>query len=236
MSANLGPLFCLKAEAPAEWNLAGLHDEDYWVTLREGDRAYVLEIFSASFREKLKAGGTHHVFIAQVIREDAEVLFGFETVLERALFIELRNMDSIGPKTAAQILGGLGPERIPLLVQGKLPAGMKISGVGPKTFDRLEAGLRSRKERLLELSRFCGAAGEGAVPRLSTASGQEIPLLLFQGLSKLGLRREEVALACEGLSAEGVDVSQLAPAEGIRRVLQFWGRGKGGLTTRDAHG
>lgn len=93
---------------------------------------------------------THHV-----VREDAELLFGFAREEERSLFKLLLGVSGIGPKLAITVLSGLGIDELKrAIVQGSVPALTAISGVGRKTAERLIIELREKV--VVE-----GAAGAG---------------------------------------------------------------------------
>ncbi len=83
---------------------------------------------------------THHV-----VREDAELLFGFGTEEERSLFKLLLGVSGIGPKLAITVLSGLGIHELKhAIVTGSVPALTAISGVGRKTAERIIIELREK--------------------------------------------------------------------------------------------
>lgn len=78
-----------------------------------------------------------------VVREDAQLLFGFFTREERNLFRLLLKVNGVGPKMALAILSGLEPDRLAQCVQANdMQALVKIPGVGKKTAERLLVELR----------------------------------------------------------------------------------------------
>ena len=83
---------------------------------------------------------THHV-----VREDAQLLFGFATEEERSLFKLLLSVSGIGPKLAITVLSGLGiGELKKAIVDGSVPGLTAISGIGRKTAERLIIELREK--------------------------------------------------------------------------------------------
>ena len=83
---------------------------------------------------------THHV-----VREDAQLLFGFLSEEERALFKLLLGVSGIGPKSALTILSGLGIRELKkAIVQGSVLALTAIPGIGRKTAERLIIELREK--------------------------------------------------------------------------------------------
>jgi Holliday junction DNA helicase RuvA len=89
-----------------------------------------------------------------VVREDAQVLFGFLTHDERATFRLLVKISGVGPRTALSILSGLSVNELAQAVSLQESARLvKVPGIGKKTAERLLLQ-RSRGRRGAE-----GAAG-----------------------------------------------------------------------------
>jgi len=139
-----------------------------------------------------------------VVREDAQVLFGFLTAEERATFRQLVKISGVGPRTALSILSGLSvgelAQAVSLQESGRL---IKVPGIGKKTAERL----------LLELKGKLGA--DLAVPA-SVASDAQADIL--QALVALGYSDREAAAALKSLPAD-VGVS-----DGIKLALKALAR------------
>ena len=73
-----------------------------------------------------------------IVREDAQLLYGFATQPERQAFRELIKISGVGPRTALSILSGMGvgdlAQAITLQEAGRL---VKVPGIGKKTAERL---------------------------------------------------------------------------------------------------
>ncbi|MCJ7596225.1 MAG: Holliday junction branch migration protein RuvA [Desulfobacterales bacterium] len=79
------------------------------------------------------------------VREDAFVLFGFQTALEKKIFMMLISVSGIGPKLAVNILSGIGPEELlEAMARGDAPRMQSIPGVGKKTAERIALELRDK--------------------------------------------------------------------------------------------
>jgi holliday junction DNA helicase RuvA len=135
-----------------------------------------------------------------VVREDAQVLFGFLTHDERATFRQLVKISGVGPRTALSILSGLSvnelAQAVSLQESGRL---VKVPGIGKKTAERL----------LLELK---GKLGDAlAAPASVTSSAQSD---ILQALVALGYSEREAAAALKSLPQD-VGVS-----EGIKLALK----------------
>lgn len=79
------------------------------------------------------------------VREDALLLFGFHTKLEKNLFLMLIAVSGIGPKLAVNILSGIGPEELlEAMARGDALRLQSIPGVGKKTSERIVLELKDR--------------------------------------------------------------------------------------------
>ena len=135
-----------------------------------------------------------------VVREDAQVLFGFLTASERATFRELVKISGVGPRTALSILSGLSVAELSQAVTRQDAARLvKVPGIGKKTAERL----------LLELK---GKLGDAISAPASVASGAQGDIL--QALLALGYSDREAAAALKALPAD-VGVS-----DGIKLALR----------------
>ena len=135
-----------------------------------------------------------------VVREDAQVLFGFLTHAERATFRLLVKISGVGPRTALSILSGLSVNELAQAVSLQDTARLiKVPGIGKKTAERL----------LLELK---GKLGDALTAPSRVASGSQGDIL--QALLALGYSDREAAAALKALPAD-VGVS-----EGIKLALR----------------
>jgi Holliday junction DNA helicase RuvA len=84
------------------------------------------------------------------VREDAFLLFGFYTTLEKDLFLMLISVSGIGPKLSLNILSGIGPQDL-LMATASGDAGrlQAIPGVGKKTAERIALELKDRASQAL---------------------------------------------------------------------------------------
>ncbi len=81
-----------------------------------------------------------------IVREDAHILYGFASVVERDLFrLLINNVSGIGPKTALNILSGMNAVTFRGAVAGgDVKSLSQISGVGKKTAERIVVELRDK--------------------------------------------------------------------------------------------
>jgi len=80
-----------------------------------------------------------------VVREDAQLLYGFANKVERKLFRLLIKVNGVGPKLALAILSTMSADQFASCVAyDDLTAIVKIPGVGKKTAERLLIEMRDR--------------------------------------------------------------------------------------------
>tara|TARA_B110000046_G_scaffold182842_1_gene217685 strand:- start:135 stop:734 length:600 start_codon:yes stop_codon:yes gene_type:complete len=80
-----------------------------------------------------------------VVREDAQLLFGFSELAERALFRHLIKVNGVGPKMALAILSGMSAsEFAQSVLNNDVATLVKLPGVGKKTAERLVIEMRDR--------------------------------------------------------------------------------------------
>lgn len=80
-----------------------------------------------------------------IVREDAQLLFGFSELAERALFRHLIKVNGVGPKMALAILSGMSAsEFAQSVLNNDVATLVKLPGVGKKTAERLVIEMRDR--------------------------------------------------------------------------------------------
>jgi Holliday junction DNA helicase RuvA len=92
-------------------------------------------------------GAENTYYVYEQIREDAHNLFGFLELSSKQLFAQLISVSGVGPKLAMQILSASGEKRLRQAIASGDPDLLKgITGVGPKTAQRVLVELRGRVE------------------------------------------------------------------------------------------
>ena len=165
---------------------------------------YEVQVPMSTFYNLPSLGDKVSLLTHFVVREDAQILYGFETSSEREAFRQLIKISGVGPRTALAILSGMSvaelAQAITLQESGRL---VKVPGIGKKTAERL----------LLELKGKLGA-DIGATRSLANDAQADI----LQARGALGYSDKEAALSLKALPA-GVGVS-----EGIKLALKALSR------------
>jgi Holliday junction DNA helicase RuvA len=165
---------------------------------------YEVEVPMSSFYNLPETGGKVTLLTQFVVREDAQLLYGFLTQKEREAFRQLVKVSGIGAKSALGILSGLSVEDLAHAIAAQDVALLvRIPGIGKKTAERL----------LLELRDKLPTGGTAAILSggQSQASGNDI----LNALLALGYNEREALATIKQLPA-GVSVS-----DGIRQALKL---------------
>ncbi|HEY9042407.1 MAG TPA: Holliday junction branch migration protein RuvA [Rheinheimera sp.] len=106
---------------------------------------YEVQLPLTSFYQLPAAGEEATIYTHFVVREDAQLLYGFVNPNERALFRQLIKANGVGPKLALTILSGMTAQQFVRCVQlDDVSTLVKLPGVGKKTAERLVVEMRDR--------------------------------------------------------------------------------------------
>jgi len=164
--------------------------------------AYEVDVPMSTFYLLPPTGGKVVLHTQLVVREDAQLLYGFATDGERQAFRQLLRVTGIGARTALSVLSGLTVEELHHAVANQDSARLiRIPGIGRKTAERLLLELRDRLQSIAESS----AAGAG-----QSAAEDALNALVALGYS---VKEARVALA-------RLDPALAAP-DAIRQALKL---------------
>lgn len=115
------------------------------------------------------------LFTTHIVREDAQLLYGFSSKDEQAMFKALLKVNGVGANTALAVCSTLTPKGFSeALVHGSIESFKKVPGIGPKTAKRI----------LVELSEFSLNSSEGVTPIFHEAS---------LALESLGFKKDKIS-------------------------------------------
>lgn len=119
------------------------------IMIQAGGIGYEISMSMHSIYGLPAEGETVTVFTHFVVREDAQLLFGFIEKQERLVFRELIKANGVGPKLAITILSGMSVQDLIRAVGYEdVTSLVKIPGVGKKTAERLVVELKDRLAKL----------------------------------------------------------------------------------------
>lgn len=145
-----------------------------------------------------------------VVREDAQLLYGFSTESERALFRILIKINGVGPKLAITILSGItANDFIRCIHDNDAAALVRLPGIGKKTAERLIVELKDKvgSEEANDSSDVAGSASNSAV---KSPIGDAVSALIA-----LGYKPNDASKMVRSIETEGLNTEEI-----IRQALQ----------------
>ena len=130
------------------------------VVLEAGGVGYELLIPICTYEKLPRVGSEAKLLIYHCVREDDEILFGFLTADEKALFLKLISVSGVGPKIALAILSGSSVSELSLSIASSDAKRISsIKGVGKKTAEKICVELKDKVSALA----FSSSRGNDAV-------------------------------------------------------------------------
>ena len=150
--------------------------------------------------------------IHMVVREDAQLLYGFYEKRERELFRELIRLNGVGPKLALTLMSGLDVDDLVRCVQAQdTSALVKIPGVGKKTAERLLVELKDRFKAWEALPQMAPLVMPSQPEPLPASAESDA----VAALVALGFKPQEASKAVGRINGEGLSSEEL-----IRQALK----------------
>jgi len=173
---------------------------------------YLIEV--PSLFKNPAVGEKISAYVYTYVREDAIDLYGFNNMAERKLFKTILSVSRIGPKAGMNILSTLSYDQFIKAILGeKIEVLKEVSGIGPKTAQRLILELESKIDDLTESKHF-------STSELSKTSGVIKDDELYSALNNLGYSSREIDNALSHL-----EINNEAPLQDkIKQILSFLGK------------
>ena len=181
---------------------------------------YEVEV-PASYLSELKVDQECFLYLHHIVREDAQLLFGFHTKEERLLFRELIKLNGIGPRIAMAILSVFTlNDFVAAIKEERLNAIVAVPGVGKKTAERIVVEMRDRIDKLRINNAPIPAGSQGALDIQENSAQEEERSSAFNcedaigALVSLGFKENQAmttvrAVYQPGMSAEEIIVAAL---------------------------
>jgi Holliday junction DNA helicase RuvA len=149
-----------------------------------------------------------------VVREDAQLLFGFAASRERELFRALIKVNGVGPKLALTILSGIESDEFVRCVRDDDTASLvKLPGVGKKTAERLLIEMRDRlKDWFLPQQDLLS-------PQPAVTSSSDWLLDAESALIALGYKPAQASRAVAAANGDDIDSSEALIRKALRSMV-----------------
>lgn len=172
------------------------------IVVDAGGVGYELSVPMSTYYDLPPSGDKVALWTHLVVREDAQLLYGFLTQRERGIFRELIRIAGVGPRTALSVLSGMTTgELIEAVAMQESARLIKVPGIGKKTAERLLLELKGRLAPELAVAR-----GEPTTPTAGTD--------ILRALIALGYSEKEASLAAGRLPAD------CSVSDGIKQALK----------------
>ncbi len=177
---------------------------------------YEVQLPLTSFYELPETGNKATVYTHFVVREDAQLLYGFSSKQERALFRLLIKANGVGPKLGLTILSGLTAEQFVQCVESDdVTTLVKLPGVGKKTAERLLIEMRDRIKDLNMAPGLLTTPIESAGSPLQKSNGIDDAT---SALVSLGYSSQQAQKAVKAVYVEGDD-SEVVIRKALKNML-----------------
>ena len=151
------------------------------------------------------------VFIYEVIREDAHLLFGFAEKIERELFLMLTSVSGVGPNTARMILSSLQPAELIRVIATRDDRTLtSVEGIGVRTAERIVVDLKNKVKQVEGLADGAPTIGN-QLTSTSEVAEEAVAALVMLGFPKpasqkivTSILKENPSMAVEKVVKEGL--------------------------------
>ncbi len=171
-----------------------------------GGVGYEVEMPMSTFLDLPEVGSSLFLYTHLVVREDAQILYGFTTTDDRLLFRALLKVNRVGAKMALGVLSAMTANDFRRCVEYEDTTTLsKIPGVGKKTAERLIIEMRDRIDKVLP-----AAPGAKTISPEANARAEAL-----EALVSLGYKPNEVSKLIGKL-----DTNTLSAEDIIRQALK----------------
>ncbi len=189
-----------------------VHKQPPNVLVEVGGVGYELQVPMTTLFQLPELGSEVSLLTHFVVREDAQLLYGFIHERDRSLFRQLIKVSGVGPKLALTILSGMDSSSFARCVQrDDISSLVALPGVGKKTAERLLVDMRDKlKDWLVPGAGEALAAGESLAPVTDIVADAEGALIA------LGYKPQEASRMVTAVNDDSVADSE----DLIRRALK----------------
>lgn len=164
-----------------------------------------------SYRFQSQLEEEAQVFTQLIVREDAQLLYGFIDLEEKDMFLNLIKVTGIGPKSALAILAASTPNEVKIAIENENEAYLtKFPGIGKKTARQIILDLKG-KLTITEESELFAQADESKNDVLEEA---------VLALEALGYSKREITKVKKSLEKETFDTVDACVKRALALLIQ----------------
>lgn len=131
------------------------------------------------------------IYVYEIIREDAHLLFGFAEKIERELFLMLTSVSGVGPNTAHMILSSLPPSELVQVIATKNENALTaVKGIGQKTAQRILVDLKNKVKPIEGVAGALPSAG----PANEAVAEEAVAALVMLGFQKAASQKTVLSI------------------------------------------
>ena len=188
-----------------------------WLVIEVNGVGYDVQASLNTFTDLPALGAEIKLLTHFIVREDAQLLYGFADQSERRLFRTLIKINGVGPKLALAILSGMDAAAFShCIIVSDVASLTRLPGVGKKTAERL---IVEMKDRLQEWHVDLPAEQIGGVG--NTSSSQSLILAEAEtALIALGYKPVEASKSLAKLDFSEIDTSEAAIRAALKTMLK----------------
>lgn len=180
------------------------HKQPPQLSINVSGVGYEVEATMGTFYQLPGIGDEVEIYTHMVVREDAQLLFGFASLEERRLFRTLIKVNGVGAKMALTILSGIEADEFTRsILEGNADRLVKLPGVGKKTAERLIIEMRDRLKDW-ELNDKPGSSQANSRNDKLSQADEAVSALVSLGYKPHEASRYVHAVTTEGMDSETI--------------------------------
>lgn len=164
-----------------------------------------------SYRFQSQLDKETQVYTQLIVREDAQLLYGFVNLEEKDMFLSLIKVTGIGPKSALAILATSTPNEVAIAIENENESYLtKFPGIGKKTARQIILDLKGKLIITEESELFPESKG----------AGQDVLEEALLALEALGYSKREITKVKKNLEKESFDSVDACVKRGLALLIQ----------------
>lgn len=176
-----------------------------YAVVEAGGVGYHIQISLQTFSAIEKETNTK-LFVHYIVREDAQLLYGFATKIERELFRLLLSVSGVGGNTARMILSTYSPSELKSIIATENAVLLKnVKGLGLKTAQKIIVDISGKVSALVD-----GLVEPMATPVESAAATEALEALVMLGFTKAASQKVVKSITSESNNLGVEEIIRLA--------------------------